>query len=716
MHGPQGEITREVFWNILSPGSYTEQIILYILALTAFLLLGRALYKGGFGTRLKIIFQAKGTETNRLDNVGERLWYAIVDVFGHKKILREPYQGIFHLFIFYGFIALTITTAIVFFQADILYPITGIWFMKGTFYLVMKLFANVFGMLAIVGILMALYRRYVIKPNWLDQKPEDNITLWFILTILVTGFIIEGIRMQAVEMNPTSIMYKYVWFSPGGRLVAPLFSWMSESALRGTHYLLWWFHVLMALTFFVYVGYTKLLHIFMTPANIFLRSTEQAAPIRVMPPEMFECAETFGIHNVEEYSWKDLFDQEACMRCGRCVEVCPAFNTDKPLKPRDVIQNIRTYLEEKAKFAMNADGSYCIIGDEEYTGPKLIGDCIEKETAWACTTCMACVEACPSYILQFPKLIELRRYMVMMESDFAPELMGVFKGMENNSNPWSIGAHTRADWAKDLGIPLLSEKGSAEYLFYVGCAGAFDELNKRVAVSLSKIFEAAGLDYAILGTEEGCCGDSAKKLGNEYIYQALAMANIETFKGYGVKKIIALCPHGFNTLKYDYKELGGNFEVYHYTEILDTLIKSGRIKIKERISDLGTITYHDSCYLGRYNKVYDQPRDILKAISSSPMVEMKSHHEKSFCCGAGGGRMWMEEHLGTRINQMRTNEALDSGAKTICTACPFCFTMLTDGIKELELSDKLQSADIATLVARAAGIDLKGTKAPEGEA
>jgi Fe-S oxidoreductase/nitrate reductase gamma subunit len=716
MHGPQGELTREVFWNILSPGSYTEQILLYILALASFLLLGRALYKGGFGTRLKIIFKAKGTETDRLSNIAERLWYAILDVFAHRKILREPYQGIFHLFIFYGFVALVITTAIVFFQADILYPITGIWFMKGGFYLGLSMFADVFGMLCIVGILMALYRRYVIKPKWLDQKPEDNVTLWFILAILITGFIVEALRIQATETIPTNPMHPYIWTSPGGYALSFVFSWMDEKSLRASHYFIWWGHILMALTFFVYIGYTKLLHIFMTPANIFLRSTEAVPPIRVMPPEMFECAETFGIHNVEEYSWKDLFDQEACMRCGRCVEVCPAFSTDKPLKPRDVIQNIRTYLEEKAKFAMNADGSYCIISDEEYTGPKLIGDCIEKETAWACTTCMACVEACPSYILQFPKLIELRRYMVMMESDFAPELMGVFKGMENNSNPWSIGAHTRADWAKDLGIPLLSEKGSAEYLFYVGCAGAFDDLNKRVAVSLSKLFEAAGLDYAILGTEEGCCGDSAKKLGNEYIYQALAMANIEIFKGYGVKKIIALCPHGFNTLKYDYKELGGNFEVYHYTEILDELIKSGKIQIKERISDLGTITYHDSCYLGRYNKIYDQPRDILKAISSSPMVEMSGHHEKSFCCGAGGGRMWMEENLGTRINQKRTNEALDSGAKTICTACPFCFTMLTDGIKELELSEKLQSADIATLVARAAGIDLKVKKAPEGEA
>lgn len=716
MHGPQGEITREVFWNILGPGFPTEQVLLYVIALTAFLLFFRGLYKGGFYTRLKLVMKATGTDVDRVNNPLQRFWFAMGDVFGHRKILREPYQGIFHLFIFYGFIALTITTAIVFLQADFIYPIWHVWFMKGGFYLGLKLFANTFGILAIIGILMALYRRYVIKPKWLDEKPEDTIILWFILAILVTGFIIEGLRMQAVEIGPESHMYPYIWYAFGGRIVAYLFSGMSDVSLRATHMVLWWIHVLMAFTFIVYIAYTKLLHIFMTPVNIFLRPDTAQPPIRLMPPEMFECAETFGIHNVEEYSWKDLFDQEACMRCGRCVEVCPAFNTDKPLMPRDVIQNIRTYLEDKAKFVLDADGNYHIVPDEEYTGPALIGDAIEKDTAWSCTTCMACVEACPSYILQFPKLIDLRRYMVMMESDFAPELQTVFKGMENNSNPWSIGAHTRADWAKEIGAPQLSEKGQAEYLFYVGCAGAFDDLNKRVAVALAKLFDAAGLDYAILGTEEGCCGDSAKKIGNEYVYQALAMANIETFKGYNVTKIIALCPHGYNTLKYDYKELGGNFEVYHYTEILDTLIKEGKIKIKERISDLGTITYHDSCYLGRYNKVYDQPRDILQAICSTPMVEMASHHAKSFCCGAGGGRMWMEEHLGTRINQKRTTEVLESGAKTVCTACPFCYTMLTDGIKELELGEQLQSADIATLVARAAGIDLKAKKAEEGEA
>nr|HPR53406.1 (Fe-S)-binding protein [Deltaproteobacteria bacterium] len=313
---------------------------------------------------------------------------------------------------------------------------------------------------------------------------------------------------------------------------------------------------------------------------------------------------------------------------------------------------------------------------------------------------------------QFPKLIELRRYLVMMESDFPAEVLDVFKGMENNSNPWSIGAHMRADWAKGYDIPILSEKGEAEYLFYVGCAGAFDDLNKKVAVSLAQIFKAAGLDFAILGTEEGCCGDSAKKIGNEYVYQALAMANIETFNAYNVTKIITMCPHGYTTLKNDYRDLGGNYDVYHYTEILDKLIKQGKITLKQPISDLGTITYHDSCYLGRYNDVYKEPRNILKAATTSPLVEMASHHAKSFCCGAGGGRMWMEEDLGTRINQKRTNEVKEAGAKTVCTACPFCYTMLSDGIKELELEEELQAVDIAVLVAKAAGLDKK----PQAEA
>lgn len=710
MHGPESGIGREVFWNIVGPGFPVAQVLLYILVVITILLFFRGLAKGGFFTRLKMMSIATGTDVERLNNPLSRFWYAFAEVFGHRKILREPYQGVFHLFIFFGFLALAITTAIVFIQADFIAPIWHVWFWQDGFYLGLSLFADVFGLLAIIGILMALARRYLFRPNWLDHKSEDAYILWFILAILVTGFVIEGLRMQATELKAGDPMFTYVWYSPVGRIVAVLFAGMSDATLHGIHKVIWWVHVLGALCFIIYVAYSKLLHMFMTPLNIFLRPITDQPPIKVMPPEMFETAETFGVHNVEEYSWKDLFDGEGCMRCGRCVSVCPAFNTDKPLMPRDVVRDIRDYMENKAKIAIDADGTTKIIPDEEYTGPPLIGDTIDKDTIWACTTCMACVDICPAYVLQFPKLIELRRYMVMMESDFPAEVLDVFKGMENNSNPWSIGAHTRADWAKGIDVPLMSEKGEAEYLFYVGCAGAFDDLNKKVATSLVALFNAAGLDYAILGTEEGCCGDSAKKIGNEYLYQTLAMTNIEIFNGYNVKKIITICPHGFNTLKKDYKELGGDYEVYHYTEILDNLIKQGKITLTKPIEGLGTITLHDSCYLGRYNNVYEQPRNIINSLKSGNLVEMEDHHEKSFCCGAGGGRMWMEETLGSRINQKRTREVMDSGAKTVCTACPFCYTMLSDGIKELELEDQLQAFDIAELVFKAANLDEKAAE------
>jgi Fe-S oxidoreductase/nitrate reductase gamma subunit len=704
MHG--SGITREIFWNVKGEGFPVVEPLTYILALTAILFLVRGLIKAGLLDRIKMMMLATGSDVSRFDNIVERLKYALIDVFGHKKILREPYQGIAHLFIFWGFIVLFAGAGLDFLQVDIIEPIFHKHFMQGGLYLGYSIITDLAGILVLIGVIMMLLRRYRNMPKWLDNKPEDMIILWLILAIVITGFLVEGLRMQATELQPGDPMHKYAWASFGGLIFALPFTAMSVGALKATHLFVWWVHLFIVLGFFVYIAYSKLLHIFMTPINIFMRNTTaNPAPIKAMPPSMFENAETFGIHKLEEYSWKDLFDTEACMRCGRCVAVCPAFNTDKPLLPRDVIQNLRTHLEAKSKFAIDKDGKARILPDEEYTGPALIGGAIEKDTIWSCTTCMACVEACPAYISQFPKLIDLRRYLAMMESDFPEEVQVVFKGMENNSNPWSIGAHSRADWAKELNVPLMSQKGSAEYLFYVGCAGAFDDLNKKVAVALAKIFNAAGLDYAILGTEEGCCGDSAKKIGNEYVFQTLATTNIGVFDGYNVKKIITMCPHGYNTIKYDYKELGGNYEVYHYTEILDELIKSGKLTLKTPIEGLGTMAYHDSCYLGRYNKVYDQPRNILGALNSGTLVEMASNHEKSFCCGAGGGRMWMEENLGTRINQKRTKEAIDAGVKTICTACPFCYTMLTDGIKELEKGESMQAVDIAQLVAKAAGLE-----------
>ncbi len=705
MQGPEGiEIGREIFWNVrMGEGVNITQLILYAVALSAVGLFIYSLKQSGFFTRKKMWALGQGSDVDRTDDKGGRLLYTLAEIFSHRKILREPYQGVMHAFIFFGFLALMITTAIVALQADFFWPLFKWYFFKDGFYLGLSLFADVLGGLAVVGVIMALVRRMVIKPAWLDQKKEDNTVLWFLLFVLVTGFIGEGLRMQATELQPGSPMADYIWFSPVGRIFAIPFAWMSVGAAETTHAVLWWVHMLSAFAFIVYIPMTKMEHIYTTPANIFMRPMTDQPPIKVMPPDMFETAETFGIHNIEEYSWKDLFDTEACMRCGRCVQVCPAFGTDKPLLPRDVIQDMRTYLENKAKFAVNENGEACIIPDEEYEGEALIRDTISTDTIWACTTCMACVEACPAYITQFPKLVDLRRYLVMMEADFPAECQDVFRGMENNSNPWGIGAHTRGDWAKGFDVPLMAEKGEAEYLFYVGDSGSFDDMNKKTAQSLARIFNAVGLDYAILGAEEGCDGDSAKKMGNEYLYQALAMTNIEVFNGYNVKKIICMDPHAYNIIKKDYRDLGGEYEVYHYFEILDELVKTGKLKLDKKLEGIGSITLHDSCYLGRYNNVYEQPRNLLRALGLNS-VEMSDHHAKSFCCGAGGGRMWMEEDLGTRINQKRTQQALDAGVDVVCTGCPFCLTMLSDGVKELEAEDRLKAVDLAWLVAEAAGL------------
>jgi Fe-S oxidoreductase/nitrate reductase gamma subunit len=704
---PGTEITRELYWNVVGTGFPVARVLSYVLAFVAIVLFIRGLFrKGGLIEHIKMMKLATGPDVPRTDNTGKRLKFALAEVFTHRKILREPYQGIAHLFIFWGFIALFFGTFMDFFQGDIIEPLFHTNILQGGFYLFFSLITDLGGIFVLIGVIMFLIRRYTTKPKWLDDKPEDKIILWLILAIVVTGFLIEALRMQATELQPGNPMYPYAWYSFGGHLFTLLLSGLSINAAKTVHGFVWWVHLFIVLGFVIYVAYSKLLHIFTLPANIFMHNaTKNPAPLKEMPPEMFETAETFGIHTLEEYSWKDLFDAETCIRCGRCVAVCPAFMTDKPLLPRDVIQSLRDHLDEKAKLSVDANGRISLIPEEDYKGPALIGNVVDKDTVWACTTCMACIEACPAYISQFPKLIDLRRYLSMMESDFPAEVQDVFKGMENNANPWNIGSHTRADWAKDLDVPLLSKKGEAEYLFYVGCAGALDDLNKKVAVALAKIFNAAGIDYAILGTEEGCCGDSARKIGNEYLYQMLATTNIEVFNGYKVKKIITMCPHGYNTLKYDYKELGGDYEVYHYTEILEDLIKNGKLSLKNPVEGLGTMAYHDSCYLGRYNKIYDQPRNILKAMNSGTLVEMANHHEKSLCCGAGGGRMWMEETLGTRINQKRTEEAIDAGIKTVCTACPFCYTMLADGIKELGKTGEMQAFDIAQLVVKAAGLD-----------
>jgi Fe-S oxidoreductase/nitrate reductase gamma subunit len=668
---------------------------MYGLAIAAAGLFILGLMKGGFFSRLKVIKLGAATDENLLEQKSGRFFYVLKDIITHGKFWKDPFMGATHFFLFWGFIILAVATGLVFLQADFLEPLLGVRFLKGGFYLWFSFIADVGGGLAVIAVIMAMSRRSLFRPKWLDVKAEDNFILRLILAVLLTGFIVEALRMQATELQPGHPMQDYVWASPVGRVTAFFFSSLSASAAESAHRVIWWFHFLVSMGFLIYISRSKLLHMIMTPVNIFLKSGGSAPSLRELPAETFETAETFGIHKAEEYTWKDLFDTEACMRCGKCVSVCPAYGTDKPLLPRDVIQNLRDHLEAKSKFVMKEDGKLAMVADDKYEGPALIGDIIGKDAIWSCTTCMACVESCPAYIHQFPKLIDLRRYLVMMESDFPEEVNEAFKGMENNSNPWSMGEQTRGDWARDLNVPVMAEKGKAEYLYYVGCAGSFDDRNQKVAASVAAIFNKVGLDYAILGSEEGCCGDSARRLGNEYLAQMLIQKNVEVFKKYGVRKIITSCPHGYNILKNEYRQFGGEYEVYHHSEIISRLIKEGKLSPQGRGGN--NVVFHDSCYLGRYNKVYDAPRDVIAATGKEAQ-EMNRCAAESFCCGAGGGRMWMEEKLGSKINVERAKEAVNSGARTIATACPFCMTMMTDGLKDLNKDEEIGVKDIAEII------------------
>ena len=474
---------------------------------------------------------------------------------------------------------------------------------------------------------------------------------------------------------------------------------------------MWWVHALVSISFIAYIPYSRLLHIITTPANHFMASLKPAGYIE--PIRDFENAESFGAGQLEDLTWKQIFDSDSCTRCGRCQDGCPAYLSGKPLSPKKVIQDLKTYWIERAPLVTAARKAAKVAGEgsvPEIPAPEktMVGEVIDLHELWACTNCMYCMEHCSSSIEHVPKIVNMRQYKVLTEADFAPELQLTFRNMENNSNPWGIGSHLRTEWAKDLGLKTLSEDPDVEYLFYVGCSGSFDDRGKKVSIAFAKILTAAGVSFGILGTEEGCCGDSAMRGGNEYLSQTMMQANIEVMNSYGVKKIICTCPHGYNTLKKDYPHFGGNFEVYHHTEIIADLIAKGRIVLKKPVKDL--FTYHDSCFLGRYNNLYDQPRTILQAVPGMQLAEMERNLTKSFCCGAGGARMWMEEDIGERINNMRTDQAIAIQAKSVAVGCPFCLTMMNDGIKARAMEETMAALDIAEIVWRS--MDLEEVKPP----
>ncbi len=715
-----GNEGRQVFWN-----AETFEPFLFSFTAVALIIFAYGIY------RRWRLWVALGKPETRLDQLPERIKALLINGFFQIKTFREPYAGIMHGLIFFGFFVLIFGAAFDASEFHIAEPL-GWAFLRGTFYLVFSFLMELFGLAVLVGVLLAMYRRYVRRPDGLgyqgkpDNTIDDAVALLLLFGIIVTGFIIEALRIR-VTFPPWE-----VW-SFGGWTLAKALAGIEPGQAKLLHKATWWTHTFLSLGFIAYIPYSRLLHIFTTPANHFLVSLKPAGynePIRD-----FETAETFGVGKLEEFTKKQIFDSDACTRCGRCQDGCPAYLSGKPLSPKKVIQDLKTYWLELAPAAAaamraaepateageKAAGKNILVralervdsfvdamekgtkGETKTEEQPMVGGVIDLHELWACTNCLYCTENCSASIEHVPKIIAMRQYKVLTEADFAPELQLTFRNMENNSNPWGIGSHLRADWAKDLGIKTLAEDPAVEYLFYVGCAGSFDDRGKKVSAAFAKILKAAGVSFGILGTEEGCCGDSAMRGGNEYLYQTLAQANIEVLKNYNVKKIITTCPHGYNALKKDYPNFGGVFEVHHHTEIIADLIAKGKIVLKKPVE--GVFTYHDSCFLGRYNGVYDPPRQILKAVPGLKLAEMERNLAKGFCCGAGGARMWMEEDIGDRINNMRTDQAIATGAQTIAVGCPLCLTMLSDGIKDRKKEETMAALDIAEIVWRAMGLE-----------
>jgi Fe-S oxidoreductase/nitrate reductase gamma subunit len=649
-------------------------LIVFALAISTFLFNARRLY-----TYLKI-----GKPEDRFDNPAERLKRVLTIAFGQKKLLREFVAGWMHFFIFWGFVILL--TAIL---DAILEGLFGVNLsIIGGFYRYIAFFQDLMGLLVILSITIALYRRYIQKPKRLQVEKTSKIDATVIL-LLIFFIMLTMFGTYATQINLGNAEYYDLRFV--SIRFASLLDGLGWDAQDLLHSIFWWTHILLVLGFLNYLPFSKHLHIITSIPNVYFSSLKPKGRLNPISFENIENVEKFGALDVDDLTWKQIFDGYTCTECGRCTSACPANLTGKPLSPREIIVSIRKRTYEKAPILLNLKPQ-----NEDVLGKTLLFNYVTEDELWACTTCMACVQECPVMIEHVQTIIDMRRYLVLTESKFPSELSTTFRNLENNFTPWAFSHSTRGDWAQGLDIKTLAEDSNVEYLLWVGCAGSFDARYKKVAISVAKLLKISGVSFGILGNEEKCTGDPARRAGNEYLAQMLIQENIQTFSKYNVKKIITICPHCFNTLKNEYPDFGGNYEVYHHVQFLEKLLIEGRLKISKKLD--ARITYHDSCYLGRYNEIYDAPRDILGSINGVKLLEMKRSRDRGLCCGAGGARMFMEEKIGKRINIERTEEALSLNPDTIASACPFCMTMLTDGVKAKEVADKVQVKDIAEIL------------------
>jgi Fe-S oxidoreductase len=646
---------------------------------TVLLVASLTVFAWGCWKRLSLI--SLGKPDDRFDNIGLRIGEMLKFAFGQKRVLAKPF-GINHFIIFWSFVILLIANTE--FLLHGVFPSISLSRLPDEIYFPLLLVLDVVSCLALLAVVAAAIRRVVSPPYPEARTPEAFFILSLIGILMLAYFGINAAKISrlAEAMLPLARMYM-----PVSTQLAAIIPARAGATVYGVS---WWAHALALFAFMCYLPHSKHMHILTAIPNCFFRRLEKP---NTQPREEFVVGNTFGVATVDRYSWKDLLDSFSCTECGRCQKVCPASITGKPLNPRAVVHDIKVNLLE--------NGSLLKRGEKPVK--PLIGEfgegSVSEESIWGCTTCGACMEVCPVFIEQMPKIIQMRRHLVETEARFPEELLNLFENMEGRSNPWGIAPSERTKWCSQLEVKPF-EKHTTEYLFYVGCAGSFDSRNKHVSVSVAQLLDKAGISWGILGKDEKCCGDSVRRLGNEYVFDKMATENVAIFKEKGVKKVITQCPHCFTTLKNDYRQYGIELEVIHHSELLRNLVQDGRLKPDTSRADFGSVVFHDSCYLGRHNDVYDAPRETIEAATGSAPVEMDRNRNNAFCCGAGGGRMWMEEHAGERINLTRVKEAVEQKPDTICVACPYCLTMFEDGLKDVK-AEGVRVRDVAEVMAEA---------------
>jgi Fe-S oxidoreductase len=634
-----------------------------------------------------------GRPVSRFDDLPKRLEEEARVVVGQRKLLQRLGPGLMHAFIFWGFIILLTTILEVFgevFDPDFALPLIG---RTGWLGLVQDVFAG----LVVVGILMALFFRKVRRDERFkgSHLEEADFILLMIFGIVFTLLFLNGVKIaQGVAESPPA-------WTPISRVISPLFATMSPGLQGFFRGLFLWTHIVLILGFLVYLGYSKHLHIITSAVNVFLTKTKPMGkldPLKIDLESMEENGGSLGAASLEDLTQKEILDTFTCTECGRCQNVCPAWNTGKPLSPKLLVMNLRDHVFRQGEAILDAR-----VDQTDYEKVPLNPDVIEDEVVWDCTTCGACMQECPVNIEHVDHIVDMRRNLVMGESRFPQEAGLLLRNLEGAKNPWGVPQSQRADWAAGLGVNVIEDGRAPEYLYWVGCAASFDDRSKKIAQATARLLQKAGIRFGILGPRELCNGDPARRMGNEYLYQQLVEENVSTLSSVGAQKVIVHCPHCFNTLRNEYPDFGGNYDVIHHTELFARLVKEGRLRPSREVDAL--LTYHDPCYLGRHNGVYDAPRDALEAVPGLRKTEMPRHHERGFCCGAGGARMWMEEHLGKRVNMERTDEAAATGADIMGVACPFCLVMLDDGAKAK--GGDLKVMDVAQVMAESVGVDPK---------